>query len=350
MAINFVGKYNERKRLRMFPFLSSFDIAVGGKLERSELGLYTRQGIMLSGLTNVGKTTLATSLAARMSMQLGGDIAFARVDTFDEQTFEDILTANGFDGQVSLVLEDSDEETVDALLGDYRNDKAKYHVAVLDSVWAIMPVAEAEGQSGDRNVAARALVLNPWAAKMHHATIKSKADKIWICTNHRLQTIGGQFTGEYLPGGRKITGMTSLHIKISQTYMKKAAVSFPQGRLLSGKVTKNNFGRPDTEFTVFVRGGYGLHDGMTALYDCIGFGYAVIDRTVVLDGEKQKGIKYYLENIEDDAIFQPYYALLEEKKDEILQGFLGKKKAKKEDVEEVVEESDVVYPGEELEV
>lgn len=338
MAISFVGKYNTgRKRLRMFPFLSSFDIAVGGKLERDELGIITRQGIMISGLTNVGKTTIATSIAARLANQLGSDITFARIDTFDEQTFEDILTANKFDGKVSLVLEDSDEETVDMLWSDYNRDKENYGVAVLDSIWAVSPVAEQEGQSGDRNVASRANLINPWAAKMHHATIKAKNEKVWICTNHRLQTIGGQFTGDYVPGGRKVGGMTSLHIKISQAYMKKAAVTFPQGRLLAGKVTKNNFGRPDTEFSLFVRGGYGIHDGMTALYDCISLGYAHIDRSVILDGEKQKGIKYYLENLEDDSVFTPYYDFLNQKKDEILGGLVGKKAAKKE-VEAVEED------------
>jgi hypothetical protein len=135
--------------------------------------------------------------------------------------------------------------------------------------------------------------------------------------------------------------MASLHIKISQAYMKKAAVQFPQGRLITGKVTKNNFGRPDTEFTVFVRGGYGLHNGMTALYDCISFGYGIIDRTVILDGEKQKGIKYYLENLEDDTVFQPYYDLLNSKQEEILAGLVGKKKSKKE---EVIEDEDYMTP------
>jgi RecA/RadA recombinase len=329
--VTFTGNFVIGKRVPLG--LTSFDLAVAGKLEKGQLGLTTRQGVLINGLTGVGKTTIAASLAARIASQLETSIAFAAIDTFNPGMFQDIINFNGFTGEIDLVGEDTDEETIDAL--KFRYAKPEYGVAVLDSIWSVQPIAEAEGQSGDRNVAARANAIGPWANKMHHVTTNpSNPDKIWFATNHILQNIGGKFVGNYKPGGRKVSGVTSIHMDVSQAYVKNKAVRFPQGRLIMGKITKNNFGREDITFQLFVLGGYGIHPGLTAIYDCVEYGYAKIDRSVSLNGEKLRGMKYYLENWEDETVFEPFISCLQDNHQDIVDGFMGKKPAKKKEEQE----------------
>jgi RecA/RadA recombinase len=335
--VTFTGNFVTGIRLPLG--LLSFDLAVGGKFEKGQFGLTTRQGVLINGLTGVGKTTVAASLAARIAQQLDTNIAYAAVDTFNPSMFRDIIEYNGFTGEIDLVGEDTDEETIDAL--KFRYAKPEYGVAVLDSIWSVQPIAEAEGQSGDRNVAARANAIGPWANKMHHVTTNpANPDKIWFATNHILQNIGGRFVGNYKPGGRKVSGVTSIHMDLSQAYVKNKAVRYPQGRLLMGKITKNNFGREDIVFQLFVLGGYGIHTGLTAMYDCVEFGYAKIERSVSLNGEKLRAMKFYLENWEDEELFAPFIQCLEDNKQDIIDGLMGKKPSKKK--EEVTEEEETI--------
>lgn len=339
MPISFVGEYGDRHWVETG--LTSFDIACGKTnilTKEVTIGVPTRIGIHWYGRYKVGKTHSVLSLGGIISSKMGKTLVHVPIDTFDESATE-ILEWSGMTVNPYLVFEDEDFKSLDKMSDVFAQDDVC--VGILDSVMAVSPVSEQEGSVQDANMGRRAKLIGTWVKQMFNVVKHAKQEKIFFATNHLFPTIGS-IPGNYTPGGRTLLGFSSLHIKVSQARKGMKPVSFDGSSwLLNGKVEESNFGPKGKEFNLFIIGGLGIHRGITAVYDCMKYGLAEeIKGTVYLQGNKTAKIKNMLEDFQNDDLFAPFHAILEENKKELAQG-ITIKKVKAEDDEEEVDTKEV---------
>lgn len=351
MAINFIGDYPAHPRIETGCL--SLDLAVAGQdfQKNNLLGLPLRCGYHIySKDTGLGKTTFSVSLMGIIGCQLGKELAISPIDTFDIGNIENILTHAGYSGDVAIVLHpDSHSKTLKKLNKVY-GDK-DVCMALLDSAYACMSTAVADGEAEDSNMGRDAKMLATFTRQIYGDTTQSKEDKAFIITNMLFPEIGGAPRRPGMPvalstpRGRTIPGLTSLHIKLSQGYRNNKAVKTDSGRLLSGKIEKNNFGPTNREFVVYVVGGIGIHVGLTAMYDALNYGLAdeIKGGKVCIDGEIIGNISTLVKSWEDDSLFQPFITLMKSNKELISSG--KKKVSKKKEVED---EDDAEQTAQEL--
>lgn len=342
MPLNFVGQYPNRNRI--VTGLTSFDIAVSGN---EKLGLPTRAGFHVYGNTGVGKTTFVLGIAGIIAGQTNKNIALSPIDTFDREIAMAILENAGMtDGTVFFELEDTDEKTTKNLATRFAEKNIS--AAILDSAAAISPISEQEGDPGDSNMGRRAKLLATFMKQIMHTIKMDKEDKVFFVTNHLYPNIGT--VGNYTPGGRSLNYLTSIHIKLVQARVKNKAVKFDSGWLVEGTIDKNNYGQDKRKFHVFLMGGLGIHQGLTAVYDCINYGLASDGRKVSLNGESIASIKDMLANHEDTELFKPFFKALDEAKNDLISA--KKVRPVKDDGEyeekTIEKEGDELY-GEEIE-
>jgi hypothetical protein len=114
--------------------------------------------------------------------------------------------------------------------------------------------------------------------------------------------------------------------------------------LLNGKVDETNFGEKGKEFNLFVVGGWGVHRGLTAMYDCLGYGLATEERGVLKLEDKSYGkVKALVEGYANDKLYEDFHAVLQENLDTLSKPVQPKKgkKGKADEVEDDEDEKEV---------
>lgn len=279
-------------------FLSK-DGAVG--LVLSPLELY--------GPTHSGKSTFAYSLAANIAKKLGSNIVLADIEGFNTETLSNCLTNQGFDGGLHLVTAEKDEEVLDEFcvkMGE-KNNK----VSIFDSIGAISPIAEVSGQHGEANMGRKAKLMSQHFRKVIHLTRNSPRLGIYI--NHQLPILGtipGMTTG----GGQAIKYLSNLRINVK--HGKRIPEKKPEtlAYFLEGTVDKNRHGYDGRKFQVFIISGWGVHSGMTAMFDSVAYGLATDDRGIIKINGETVGRKRNLLDLAmngKDEVFAPFFELLE---------------------------------------
>lgn len=323
--VSFEGVYNTRQWLETG--FTSLDIACSRVDRRAgvvQLGIPTRVGIHLYANTKVGKSHCALSLGSILSEKLRRSLVFAPIDTFDLESAEVIVNAAGLTREPAVVLEDTDEATVEALRKSF--DRDRFAVGILDSVMAISPIAEQEGKAGDANMGRRAKLTSTWVKQMFHTIKTSKEEKIFFAINHLYNNLGTP--GTYTPGGKALVGFTSLHIKLQRAYPK---IENNLGWLVEGVVEQANFIPHGRMFNLYVIGGYGIHRGLTAVFDCLMFGLAEKNKQgFVVCGDYKARLSALMDHPEDNEMFEPFIQALDDNKASISTRFITKEDRAKE--------------------
>ena len=344
MSINFTGNYPKHTRIETGCL--SLDLAVAGQDFQKNylLGLPLKCGYhVYSKETGLGKTTFSVSLMGIIGVQLGKNLSISPVDTFDIANIESILTFQGYDGNVDIVLDaDSHSKTLKKLTKSFISKDTCG--ALLDSAYACMSTAVDEGDPEDASMGRDAKMISTFVRQVYDATISAKDDRFFIVTNMLFPDIGGGRKGfgppaMSTPRGKTLPGLTSIHMKLTQQYLKNKAVKSDIGRLIHGKIEKNNFGPTNKEFDVYLVGGIGIHKGLTALYDCLKYGLAdeIKGAKIVIDGEIIESTKVLQNEWQDEGLYKPFLDLILENKNEIVS---GKKKVVKETKDEEVEDEE----------
>lgn len=348
--VSFRGTYPVHTRI--LTGCVSLDRAVAGTNFKQEPlpGLPMRCGYHVwSKESGVGKTTLTLSLIGMIATALNKDIAVCPIDTFDAGNLEAILNYTGMNSSVDVVLSPKGHSDSVNQLNDTLAKKG-ICASMLDSAYSVMSTAVEEGEVEDANMGKDAKLVSTYVRQAKGVIDAAKEDKAFFVTNMSFVSIGGARgfgPPPYVPArGRTLMGLTSIHINLSQAYVGNKVVRFDAGRLLSGRIEKNNFGPTLREFKVFTIGGIGIHRGLTAVYDCLDYGLATINRGKVnVFGEDIASTQEMLDDYNNQDLFTPFFKALKDNYDDIMLGTLKqapkKKPAKKiviDDDEELEEE------------
>ena len=151
------------------------------------------------GATGIGKSTFSYSLAGIIARIQESDIVLSDFEGYDEPFLESVLSGVGFDGKVDVISEKEDEEQLMKTLDALSNEKKSFHVAVLDSISAITPIAEQKGDIGEANMGKRASAMAQFSRRALHIFRFAGVPKTIIAINHWVPNMGGY--GYSAPGG-----------------------------------------------------------------------------------------------------------------------------------------------------
>lgn len=254
-------------KVRVLTGLHSFDRAFINRI--GDIGFPLGTATEIYGKTHCGKSTIIYSLAGMIANKYKGDIALLDLEGFDSVFFESVVGSTGFDNTVYLVQENSDEDALKKLAGYLINPKLSVNVAVLDSVGAISPIGETEGDIGDRNMGQRAFAMGQFSRKFTKVFREEVGrEKALFMTNHSYPNIGTR--GSTTPGGEVKNYLATIRIDVRRKFYQGKYEEYPDGSyIIKGKVVKNRWGLKDQEFELFVLSGYGVHLGLTAFLDAL---------------------------------------------------------------------------------
>jgi RecA/RadA recombinase len=291
--------------------LYSFDHAFINR--EGAIGLPIGKGIELYGATFCGKSTITYGLAGIIGRIIERDIALADFEGFDPKFLQTVLETVGFRGSINCIQEEEDEEALDKLLSALR--EKEYGVGILDSIGAISPVSEAEGDLGESNMGRRAFLLAQFTRKALKI-MRSDEPKTIIMINHAYPRIGGR--GLDTPGGEVKKYLSSIRIAVKRKYVKGKYEEYPDGSyIIEGTVVKNRWGLKDRTFNLFVLSGEGIHLGLTALYDAMNLGIVKkIGRTYKIGEQSFGSIKEIIMQAHagNDEFFNPFIQCLADQK------------------------------------
>jgi recombination protein RecA len=209
----------------------SLDIALGGR------GLPRGRVVEIFGPESSGKTTLALHVAAQA--QKAGGIA-AMIDA--EHAFDPSWAKKlGVDLEMLLVSQPSSGEEAMQITEMLVKSNA-VDVIVIDSVAALVPKKELEGEIGDSHVGLQARLMSQSLRKLTAAIAKSRTVVVFI--NQIREKIGVMFgSPETTPGGRALKFYASCRIDVRRIGQLKEGEEVV-GQRVRAKVVKNKVAPP----------------------------------------------------------------------------------------------------------
>jgi recombination protein RecA len=209
----------------------SLDIALGGQ------GVPRGRVIEVFGPESSGKTTLALHIVAQ-AQKTGGIAAFIDAEHALDPAWAKKL---GVNLETLLVSQPSHGEEA-MQITEMLVKSSAVDVIVIDSVAALVPKRELEGEIGDSHVGLQARLMSQALRKLTSVISKSHTCVIFI--NQIREKIGVMFgSPETTPGGRALKFYASCRIDVRRIGQLKDGEEIV-GQRVRGKVVKNKVAPP----------------------------------------------------------------------------------------------------------
>ncbi|MCC5947298.1 MAG: recombinase RecA [Nitriliruptoraceae bacterium] len=209
----------------------SLDIALGvGGLPRGRV-------VEIFGPESSGKTTVALHVIAE-AQKAGGIAAFIDAEHALDPTYARAL---GVDINEMLVSQpDTGEQALE--IADMLVRSAAVDIIVIDSVAALTPRAEIEGEMGDSHVGLQARLMSQALRKLSGSLKRSNTTAVFI--NQLREKIGVMFgSPETTPGGRALKFYSSVRLDVRRIETLKDGTD-AVGNRVRVKVVKNKVAPP----------------------------------------------------------------------------------------------------------
>jgi len=209
----------------------SLDLALGvGGVPRGRI-------VEIFGPESSGKTTVALHIAAEVQKQ-GGTAAFIDAEHALDPVYAKAL---GVDINELLVSQpDSGEQALEITEALVRSGAVD--VVIVDSVAALVPQQEIDGEMGQSQVGLQARLMSQALRKLSGSIAKSNAVVIFI--NQLREKVGVMYGNpEVTPGGRALKFYASVRIDVRKTEVLKSG-SESYGNHVRCKVVKNKVAPP----------------------------------------------------------------------------------------------------------
>ena len=272
----------------------SLDLALGiGGLPRGRI-------VEIYGPESSGKTTLALHCIAE-GQKDGGNAAFIDVEHALDPVYARAL---GVDVDSLLVSQpDTGEQALEIAEALIRS--GAIDVIVIDSVAALVPRAEIEGEMGDSHVGLQARLMSQALRKLAGAISKSSCVAIFI--NQLREKVGVVYGNpEVTPGGRALKFYSSVRLEIRKIETLKSG-SEQIGTRTRAKVVKNKIAPPFREAEFDVMYGRGISRtgeliDLAAKLDVIQKSGAWFSYKQTRLGQGRDNVKTFLENPDNAEI------------------------------------------------
>ena len=264
----------------------SLDVALG-------IGGYPKGRIIeIYGPESSGKTTFALHAIAEIQKN-GGKAAFIDAEHSLDPNYAKNL---GVDiNELLLSQPDNGEQALEITEALVRS--GAINIIVIDSVAALVPLAEIEGDMGDTHIGLQARLMSQALRKL--SGIINKTNTIAIFINQLREKVGVMFGNpETTPGGRALKFYSSVRLEIRRSEQLKTGTDII-GNKTNIKVVKNKMAPPFKTCQVDIMYGEGVSQlgelvdlGVQAgLIDKAGAWYSYKDNKI---GQGKENVKEFL--------------------------------------------------------
>jgi len=260
-----LGDARALKQIEVIPTGAlAVDLALGvGGLPRGRV-------VEIFGPESSGKTTLMLHVIAN-AQKAGGLAAFIDAEHALDPAYAKKLGVNLDDLLVSQP--DSGEEALSICETLARSNALD--VIVIDSVAALVPKSELEGEMGMATMGMQARLMSQALRKL--TSILAKAKTTCIFTNQLREKVGVMFGNpETTPGGKALKFYASIRIDIRRKETLKDAAGIAIGNQVKVKIVKNKVAPPFAEAEFEILYNHGINKEASILD--VGLQHGVIDK------------------------------------------------------------------------